>query len=340
VQGNWSLIATGGTALGQVWSPSALAVDPIGNLYVAEWYPNPRIQQRGAQGNWFVIATVSEPGQVHAPTVLAVDAAGNLYVAGEVDYGEGIEKRDAQGNWSVIAKYGTAPGQVIEPTALAADSQGNLYVAEGKEDFVFSRIQRRDARGNWSLIATAGDGLGQVDFPTALAADTAGNLYVADRGTGLRKRDAQGNWSWIDYDQPTGLAVDTSGNLYVADAYNLDSDIYTHGMIQKRNAQGNWSVIANDGWDLGQVRIPSALVVDNADNVYVAEQRKPHVYGGTEGISRIQKRDAQGNWLVITEAGSDLGQVGRPTALAVDAAGNLYVADSGNDRVLKYTPQT
>jgi len=73
--------------------------------------------------------------------------------------------------------------------------------------------------------------------------------------------------------------------------------------------------------------------VDAAGNLYVAD-----VLDWNTGIGRVQKRDAQGNWSVIATYGTAIGQIEGPSGLAVDGAGHLYVADSGNDRVQKYTP--
>jgi cellulase/cellobiase CelA1 len=292
-----------------------------------------------AQGTWSVISLPQKPGDVISPGALAVDAAGNLYVADQSNGGR-IQKRDAQGNWSVM----TPPGQVFGPFDLAVDAAGNLYVADHDKDG-YGRIQKRDAQGNWSVIATRGDALGQVYFHyygAGLAVDTAGNLYVAyvtdlDPAVGfsrIQKRDAQGNWSVIanfgtDLGQvnfPSALARDSAGNLYVSD----------YGRIQKRDAQGNWSVIATRGDTPGQVTTKTALAVDTEGNLYVAE----HWYDGSVDHSRIQKRDAQGTWSVIATAGSGLGQISLDlsSGLAVDDANNLYVADTGNNRVQKYTP--
>src|SRR2546422_313088 len=90
------------------------------------------------------------------------------------------------------------------------------------------------------------------------------------------------------------------------------------------SAQGTWSVISLPQKP-GQVHAPTALAVDAAGNLYVAEGYVYEFY--FRGVSRIQKRDAQGIWSVIATYGDAVGQVDIPTALAVDAAGNLYVAD-------------
>jgi sugar lactone lactonase YvrE len=362
-QGNWFVIATDGADLGEVTFPLALALASAGDLYVGDLGGNDgRIQRRDARGSWSVIATDGwDTGQIRSPSALAVDTTGNLYVADEASYNWGgyrVQKRDTEGNWSMIATDGWNPGQVGHVTGLALDGAGNLYVADrGDRDIGDSgkgRILKRDAQGNWSVVATYGSDLGQVqDYPSALAVDTMGNLYVADSydhdafvsQNRVQKRDAQGNWSLIateggevgQVSYPTALAVDTAGNLYVADTYSSPPNSRrprSTSRIQKRNAQGDWSVIATDGAEVGQVHLPTALAVDTAGSLYVAEP-------GLDGISaRIQKRDAQGNWSVIATYGSLLGQVDFTygAGLAVDGAGNLYVADGGNNRVLKYTP--
>jgi DNA-binding beta-propeller fold protein YncE len=121
------------------------------------------------------------------------------------------------------------------------------------------------------------------------------------------------------------LAAAASGNLYVA-VYDPHTEL-EHGQILKRDRKGNWSGIAG----LADAFV-SALAVDAADNLYVAD--------GAGDNSRIEKRDAQDNKSEIATFGDDLGEVNLDwsSGLAVDATGNLYVAGSGKKRVLKYTP--
>jgi len=177
------------------------------------------------------------------------------------------------------------------------------------------------------VIADSGDALGQVYRPTALAVDVAGNLYVAERSMPwpycdfcgpigvdrIQQRDAQGDWSVIASQAAFALAVDIADNFFAAWAD-----------VKKRDVAGNWSVVD------GAYGSPSALAADPRGNLYVVDQDN----------YRIQERDAQGNWSVLGTVGSALGQfsLDYTSGLAVDGADNLYVADTGNNRVLKYTP--
>ncbi len=370
-QGNWSEIAPYGAAPSQVLSPKALAVDGAGNLYVADvagpWPDAPgRIQKRDPQGNWTMIATSgSALGQIAGdPAGLAVDDAGSLYVADRnLTDGGRIQKRDAQGNWSVPATYAASPGQLLQPTSVAVDMPGTLYVAgEGP-------LQKRDAQGNWSLLSELGGSTVAVDLEgtlyvaegsqlwkrderanasvapvpgevAALAVDSARNLYVAVSAPGLGgllKRDTLGNWTVLaaggqaagQVYVPTALAVDGADHLYVADSVN--------GRIQQWDGQGNWSALPTEGSDPGRGRYTTGLAVDAVGNLYVADYYFPN-QGAAYG--RVRKRDAQGNWSLLGGGeGIAPGQFhGRPAGLAVDAAGNLYVADPSNNRMQVYTP--
>ena len=135
---------------------------------------------------------------------------------------------------------------------------------------------------------------------------------------------------------PRGVAIDTTGNVYVADVLNH--------RIQKFDAAGNYLIQwGSEGMRNGEFKAPHGVAVDTAGNVYVADR----------GNHRIQKFDLEGkfirSWgriqkfgperklqLPVPSRGSGDGEFQNPTDVAVDTAGNFYVADSWNHRVQKF----
>ena len=266
-----------------------------------------------------------------------------------------------------------AKAQLSEPRGLAVDGSGNLYVADSGNH----RIRRIDAEGVITTIAGTGDrGFGgdggpaaeaQFASPSGLATDELDNLYVADSGNHrIRRIDAEGVITTIagtgdrgfsgdggpateaQFAAPSDLAVDGAGNLYVADFGNQ--------LIRRIDAEGVVTTIAGSGpgfrvgGPLGdggpateaQFVAPSDLAVDGSGNVYVTDSR---------GI-RIRRIDAEGVITTIVGSGPDSSQGGysgdgapateaqlsEPRGLAVDGSGNLYVADSGNQRIRVIRP--
>jgi DNA-binding beta-propeller fold protein YncE len=128
---------------------------------------------------------------------------------------------------------------------------------------------------------------------------------------------------------PRGMAFDSSGNLYVTEEGNR--------RIQMRDTQGRWTLVARSGLDLGQVLVPVGVTVDAAGNLYVTEYDVNAA--GDVVSSRVQKRDSQGQWSLLAVYGEALGQVVSPWGVAVDGAGDLYVADHANNRIQKRDPQ-
>ena len=248
--------------------------------------------------------------------------------------------------------------QLAFPEDVAVDGAGNVYIA----DFDNHRIRRVDRAGNIATVAGSGehgfsgDGgpatAARLAFPSGVALDGAGNLYIADEGNRrVRKVDAQGNIAAAgggggetDGAQPihpSGAAVDSEGNLYIADGRN-------HRVL-KADRAGKMTAVAGsggqgyagDGGPAAAARLyfPVGAAVDRAGNLYIAD-RSNH---------RIRKVDRAGNIVSVAGNGEQgyAGDGGPATAarlsfpvdVAVDGAGNLYVADSGNDRIRRVDAQ-
>lgn len=269
-------------------------------------------------------------GQFNSPTGVAVDPSGNVYVA---DYGNHrIQKFNSNGNY--ITQWGS-PGDSYFAESVAVDLSGNVYVV-GNE----TTIKKFDPNGN--LITTWENSFNDLGSGQ-IATDLLGNVYATNHYVcylsacpgpmtrySIRKFDSNGNLmvEWGEsgasdgqFLSPRGVAADAYGNVYVADTGNH--------RIQKFDSTGNfiskWGI---EGAKDGQSPAPYVISIDSGGNVYVFV-----------GNDRIQKYDSTGN--LITEWGywgQAEGQFDGPGGLAVDSSGNVYVADSGNDRIQKYSP--
>ena len=298
-----------------------------------------------------------------APADVAVDAAGNLYVA---DYWNNrIQKISATGIVSTLAGTGNIGaingiGKLASfngPSGVAVDGNGNVYVADAGNNL----IRKITPDGTVSTLAgtiVAADTSNTVtsrplfSSPSGVAVDAFGNVYVADAGNNricvvnpagvTRTLAGNGNagvsngpGTSATFNNPTGVAVDVSGNIYVADLLN--------NMIRKITPDGTTSTLAGNG-DIGskdgldtaaRFYFPNSLAVDVSGNIYV-----------TDDINNLIRKIAP-DGTVTTLAGN--GQSGAqngtgtmasfsdPSGIAVDAFGNLYVADANNNLIRKIT---
>jgi sugar lactone lactonase YvrE len=242
------------------------------------------------------------------------------------------------------------------PQGIAADGNGNLYVAETPS----STIRRVTMQGVVTTVAGAAGARGTVDgsaavarfnLPGDLAADRDGNLYVSDTGNQTIRKlsaggvvttlagsagvcgSADGSAMLAQFCDPRGIALDPSGNLYIADTGNHT--------IRRVDPAGRVSTLAGSPGVCGSADgrgsaahfcQPRDITVDRKGNLYVADT----------GNSSVRMINLKGEVITLVgrapECGSADGQgaaarLCRPSSIAVDDDGDLYVADTGNSTI-------
>jgi sugar lactone lactonase YvrE len=257
-------------------------------------------------------------------------------------------------------------------TGCAIDSTGNVYFSSASEGTVFEI----DKSGVLTQVASAAPtGLRlppgstpvgpplQLNSPQGLAFDKTGDLYIAESGANrVLKLSPDGKLTTVagngvagyagdgglassaQLNHPTGLAIDSAGNLYIADQDNYRVRmVSTGGAITTVAGNGqtgpNYGGPGDGGQAInGEISFAGSVAVDSHGNLYIADRMNSRV------------RVVTPNGVINTFAGSgsfgyggDNGQakaaqLNQPSAVAVDASGNLYIADSGNNRIRMVTP--
>ncbi len=373
--------------------PTDVAVDAAGNLYIADWQNN-RIRKVGLDG---IIVTIAGGGSggdgglaaaaaLNAPRGVAVDSNGNLYIADTdnqririVSPGGVITTVAGNGAFGFSGDGGPATGAMLfQPWGLAVDPARNLYIADSGNH----RIRVVNPGGIIATIAGGGVFIGDggpavsavLSLPAALALDPAGNVYIADTDNNrVRRVTAQGTITTVAGSGSTGIygggfsgdggpavdallrrpaavAVDGAGNILVADSKN--------NRIRKVAADGTITTVAGNGIfgfsgdngpagsaslalsspDRTDVPIPNGLALDTAGNLYIADTynqriRKMSVSGSITTVAGNGDQNFSGDGGLATDAALNV-----PSAITLDAAGNLYIADTGNWRVRKVNP--
>jgi DNA-binding beta-propeller fold protein YncE len=314
-----------GSGLGQFSFPFGVAVDPQGRVFVADDI-NHRVVRLGPKSQYVYKARWGSygtgPGQLAYPRALAVDGSGQIYVANTGNDRIDVFNRTGQLLRSFGAS-GRSPGQFNAPLGVGADANGYRAVA----DSVNGRIEFLNPDGAVAAVwGSPAPGPTILPNPVAVVFDAVGNAYVLDqrrarivvfdRTTGLPARTigSQGSGPGQLLD-PSALAIDAAGTISVADTGNE--------RIARFSSAGAY---LGSVTDVGRTR--GIAVTPDGARTYVA---------GTN--SRITVYDAAD--AVVTEfggVGSKLGKLAAPGQIALDAAGNLWVADRGNSRVQQFGP--
>jgi len=289
--------ANGDGDAAQFKEPYGVAVDTLGNIYVADTKNN-RIRKITPEGEVSTLAGDGTTTQFNSPFGVAVDTSGNIYVA---DTGNSrIRKITPERVVSTFAGSGTdgfadgtgTDAQFHHPNGVAVDTLtlGNIYVADTGNSQI-RKITSERAVSNFAGSSSYGfaDGTGTAAkffSPAGVAVDSLGNIYVADEDNHrIRKITPGGEVSTIagstrgfkngfgtaaQFYAPQGVAVDSSGNIYVADTSNHRIRKITPKRVVSTIA-GSARGSENGVGTAAQFNIPRGVAVDTLGNIYVAD---------------------------------------------------------------------
>ncbi len=357
-------------------SPWALAVSG-GTVYVADVADN-TIRSMTPTG---VVATfagtagslgsddgIGSSARFSSPSALAADSAGNVYVADSIN--NTVRKISPARAVSTFAGVARSAGSVdgvgfaalfSYPSGVAVDSTGNVYVGDASNNTIRKVTPAAAVTTLAGQAAPPGsvDGSGpaaRFSYPSGVVVEGAGNIYLADLGNHTIRKitpagvvstfagrahvfgSANGPGPDARFSSPGGVALDAAGNVYVADISNhIIRKITPDGMVSTFAGQANIAGHLDGIGSAAQFLYPEGVAVDSAGNVYVADT----------GNNTIRKVSPTGSVITLaglaatsgsTDGTAPAARFFNPTGIAVDPAGNVYVVDSYNDTIRKITP--
>ena len=362
-----------------LFSPWGIAFDVSGNLLIADQTRLRRVDKSGVLTT--LVGTGVGPSgegglatdvQITYSTGVAVDAAGNVIIT--ESNGAPVLRVAADSKLVTLVAgngfrgysgdSGLATNASVNPYSSAVAPNGDVIIAD-RYNNVVRRVDVRTGiistiAGVYQHSSYSGDGgpasQATLAQPSAVAVDNAGNIYIADTyNYRVRKIDTNGYISLVAGNGtygysgdgglavnaalafPVGIALDSDGNLFIADAGNQRVRVVdtTSNVITTYAGDGTTAVSGNNvpatSVDLSN---PWGVAVDSAGNLFIAENTG----------NRVRRVDRQSKLITLVAGIGSEGFSGDggpavqaaldgPTGVAVDASGNLYIADYGNARI-------
>ncbi len=311
---------------------------------------------------------------LNGPADVVFDAAGNMYIADQVN--NLIRQVSPSGIITTIAGGGTSLGdggpatnaQLAAPTGVTLDAAGNLYIADQytyrirKVTVSTGIITTVAGNGNPTYAGDGGQATNASLFnPTSVAFDATGNMYIADysnnvirmvnasgiittfAGNGTQSFSGDGGQATnATFSGPVGVAFDAAGNLYIADRNNNRIRIVNpSGIINTFAGNGTAGYTGNGGQAISaEFNGPFGLDLDATGNLYISDlyNNVVRMINPSGIISTIAGNGTQGYSGDGGPATAAELYFPAETALGVNASGNLFIADYGNNRVRMVIP--
>lgn len=355
------------------YQPGPLAIDAADNLYVGDRYAlrkvTPSAMVSTLAGQVYEAGFADGTGtaaRFFGLTGMAVDGDGNIFAT---DVGnnavrritpDGIVTTAAGQRGGGVADGPAQSARFLAPAGIAIDSAGQLHVADGANN----TIRRISALGQVTTLAGLAEQSEPVDgtganarfgLPVGIVAADDGTIYVADQnGKAIRKVDLDGTTTTVAgqlgvegiddgparearFKAPYGLARGADGSLYLADALHFAvRKIAPDGRVSTLAGGGQGAAVDGKGKDAIFAR-PFGLAVDASGHLYVADTE-------AHTIRKVTRDGTVTTIAGLAHASGTSDGIGaearfnRPRDVAVDASGNLFVADEFNHTIRKITP--
>ncbi len=322
---------------------TGLALDARGNIYVTSGGDALSVYPPGSNGNVAPSATIAGSNTgLNDAWDLAVDATGNTYVAN----GNAVTVYPPGSNGNVAPSATIGSNTVLSnPGGIALDFYANIYISNRNNTVT---VYPAGSNANAAPSSTVGGAKTGLNFPTGIALDASGNIYVANDGSENGGADAitvypagsngnvvpsatiDGSKTGLDF--PAGIALDSSGNIYVANDGSEDGGTDTV-TVYPAGSNGNVAPSATVSGSNTGLDDPQGIALDTSGNIYVTND------GSSSGVADTVTLYPAGSTRNVapsaTVSGSNTG-LDNPQGIALDASGNIYVANGGSDAPTDY----
>ncbi len=340
-----------GAGHGQFEKPRTLATDSAGNVWVTDTGNN-RVEELNEKGEYVKVFGTAGTGngQFNEPVGITIDSHSNTWVTDATN--NRVEEFNEKGEYATqFGTTGSENGQFHEPWSIQVNTRNEIFVSDSAntriQKLAPTTVEVPQTPTYASRFGSSGSGVGQFGAPKGIALDGKGDVVIADEGNSrvavfkengefLKTFGSYGSGAG-QFGEIKGLTIDPKGNIWVADQGN--------SRIAEFNEKDEYvKTIGTAGTAGGQLKEAKGVAADAHSNIWVADT----------GNNRIQKFNEKGEFVATygfgvsngeekLEActtscragnpGAGHGQFEKPRTLATDSAGNVWVTDTGNNRV-------